>query len=173
MESPNATAPNKHRYVLPLLLLIIVGGVAAPFILSTHKHTELAANETAVVELIHAYSKAQDEAFKARGEYAKSFGQLQLPDAFPELDAPKSPALHGYRFRILTESANGSWLDEKGRLTKGYGLIAVPADYMVTGRDTFLVNGHEIHAVDFNVRTAQLTREIRAFSIPQGAQKVE
>jgi hypothetical protein len=170
--NPGTPRPS-HRVVLSVLFLIIIGGLAAPFILAARKQRQLTENETAVLGLLKNYSTAQDEAFKARGEYARSFDQLNLPVALPDLDEPKTPALNGYHFRILTSSdtGEGSWLDSQGRLTKGYGLLAVPDSYMITGRDTFLMSRHEIYYYDFNVRTAQLTQELRSFTIPRDAQK--
>ena len=52
-------------------------------------------------------------------------------------------------------------------------MLAVPADYMVTGRDTFMTHGPDAFVIDFDVRTAQLTRELRSFGLPPSAQKVE
>lgn len=171
-SSARGKTPLVHRLVIPAIFLVIVCGLAAPFLLAARKQKELAANETAVVELLKTYAKAQDEAFKARGEYARNFDQLNLPAAMPDMDVSKSPPLHGYHFRILTGAEESSWLDSQGRLTKGFGLLAVPDSYMITGRDTFIMNGHAIYYYDFNVRTAQVTQELRSFGIPPDAQKV-
>jgi type II secretory pathway pseudopilin PulG len=170
----NATTPSRslHRLLLPALFVIILGGLASPFILAARKQRQLAANETALLALLKNYANAQDAAFQSRGEYATSFEQLNLPEAFPDIDQLKSTPLSGYRFRILTSSGENSWLDSQGRLTKSFGLLAVPASYMVTGRDTFLMSGHDIYCVDFNIRTEQITQELRSFGIPRGAQKV-
>ncbi len=173
MEAPPVTPPKKHKYVLPFIILVILCGMASPLVLSAWKHRELTSNETATLALIREYTKAQDERFKSRGAYATNLDELALSAKLPPLDNPKSTPLNGYRFRILTDSIEGSWLDADGKLTKSFGLLAVPSDYMVTGRDTFLVHGQEIFVVDFEVRTAQLTRELRAFGLPPSAQKVE
>ena len=59
--------------------------------------------------------------------------------------APPVP-YHGYVFRLLTSqgsSAPGgarSYLDEKGFLTRGFGIVAWPATYDNSGVMTFLVN---------------------------------
>ena len=172
MEAPNASR-SSYKFVLPLIFLVIVGGIASPFLIARLKHSQLTANETATLALIRDYSKAQEEKFKANGAYATKFDDLGLSVKLPELDDPKAPPLNGYRFRILTESIEGTWLDKEGRLVKSYGVLAVPADYMVTGRDTFLTHGTEIFCVDFDVRTAQITRELRSFGLPPSAQKVE
>ena len=167
--------PLSHRLVLPLLLLLIAGGVASPFVVNALKHRQLAANETATLELIKAYVQAQErrraEAGPA-GEYARRFDQLALPAPFPDIDEPNAAPLHGYRFRILTTTNDGEWLDARGRMTGGFGLLAVPADYMVSGRDTFLAAGSSIYCVDMGIPTPQATRELRSFGLPPKARKI-
>ena len=180
-SSSAARRPLSHRIVLPLALVIVVCGIAAPFIISSIKRTQLAANETATVTMIRAYISAQHQhrANGGRGgqgggdgEYARQFDQLSLPAKFPDMDDPKAAPLNGYRFRILTNSSENEWSDKDGRLTGGVGLLAVPAQYMITGRDTFLVSDSSIYLIDLDVRTAELTRELRTFTAPPRAQKL-
>jgi len=168
--------PLSHRLVLPAIFLVIAGGLASPFIIAQLKHRTLSENETEALGLIDDYIKAQQlrhSTVGADGEYARSFDQLALPTSYPDIDDSKSAPLHGYRFRILTSSNDApkeaQWLDKQGRLTGGFGLLAVPADYMITARDTFLVSGADVYCIDLGPRTPQMTREMRSFAVPANA----
>lgn len=78
----------------------------------------------------------------------------------------EAPILTGYVFRVLTaqgEYAPGktqSYLDANGLMTKGFGLLAYPSRYGVSGKMSFLVGAEGIvYQRDFGERTeASVTR---------------
>ena len=88
----------------------------------------------------------------------------------------KQPPFHGYRFRVLkgkrAEGGSESFLDEQGRMTKGYAIIAAPDRYGFTGKDTFLMHGRELYAKDFDTHTTHTVQGLYYFLIPDGATKV-
>jgi hypothetical protein len=175
---PDAVRPRplSHRLLLPALFLLIACGVSAPFVVGELKRRQLSANENATLDLVKAYVQAQEKhrlEGGAKGEYARRFDQLSMPAAFPDMDDGNAPPLNGYRFRILTTSNDGEWLDAQGRLTGSFGLLAVPVKYMVTGRDTFLVSGAKVYCADFGIQTPTVTREMRSFSLPTAAHQLQ
>ena len=122
MEAPNASR-SSYKFVLPLIFLVIVGGIASPFLIarpeaqSNWRPTKTPRSRAGT--LLREYlEKAQaEEKFKAswrvRDEIRRPGFKRQNSRS---LDDPKAPALNGYRFRILTESIEGTWLDKEGRL---------------------------------------------------------
>ena len=82
----------------------------------------------------------------------------------------QNPILAGYTFRVLTaqgEYAPGksqSYLDGDGRMTKGFGLIAYPSRYAVSGKMSFIV-GKEglVYQRDLGTRTEELGTKINRF----------
>jgi hypothetical protein len=77
----------------------------------------------------------------------------------PRPDPRKPSPLQGYYFRIVTAqgpSARGGELDyvDKGELSRGFALVAWPAEYDVTGVMTFIVNHHGVvHEQDLGAGT--------------------
>ena len=88
----------------------------------------------------------------------------------------KTPAWHGYRFRMLkgTSGADGSksFLDESGKMTRGFAVLAVPDRYGFSGKDTFFLKDQELYAKDFEAYTDRVTQTLFHFALPQGAQKI-
>ncbi|HEX7932928.1 MAG TPA: DUF2950 domain-containing protein [Paraburkholderia sp.] len=79
----------------------------------------------------------------APGEAESPLGPLAA--AMPKTGSISKDGYHGYHFRVLT--AQGSHAKsgamnyiENGAMTKGYGLVAWPAEYSKTGVMTFIVN---------------------------------
>lgn len=77
---------------------------------------------------------------------------------------------HGYHYRLLTEQGEHapggarSYLDEQGRLTRGFGVIAWPATYGSSGVMTFLVDRLGIvFEKDLGPSTAGAAVEIPSF----------
>lgn len=77
---------------------------------------------------------------------------------------------HGYYYRMLTKqgaSAPGgatSYVDSKGRMSKGFAMIAWPARYNNSGRMTFLVGKHGIvFQKDLGVDTETAAKSIESF----------
>ncbi|WP_027801718.1 DUF2950 domain-containing protein [Paraburkholderia dilworthii] len=123
-------------------------------------------NEGAAIMTSLAYLDAQRDYRASTGHYAQRListpGQhdgLYWPAAAGEAESPLGPlaaamtktgsvskeGYHGYRFRILNAQgphAKSGALDyaENGTMTKGYGLVAWPAEYGKTGVMSFVVN---------------------------------
>jgi hypothetical protein len=81
---------------------------------------------------------------------------------------PATP-YHGYRYRILRRqgpAARGGAYDYLvgGHLIGGFGLIAAPAEYGVSGVMTFMVN-HDgvVFQKDLGPRTARIARDVTSF----------
>jgi hypothetical protein len=86
---------------------------------------------------------------------------------------------HGYLYRTLPgqgPSASGGAYDYAvdGRMIGGFGLLAFPAQYGVSGIMTFMVN-HDgvVYQKNLGPNTAQLARQIQAFDPDSTWQKVE
>jgi hypothetical protein len=84
----------------------------------------------------------------------------------------KRPPCHGYYFRVLTAQATPggerSYLDERGRMSGGFAMLAWPAEYGVTGVMSFQVD--ELGIVfqrDLGPDTAEAVAQIRAYD-PEG-----
>lgn len=176
----NSPRPFFSTYALPIFLLIIAMGVASPFLVNGYKNRQLRDNETAVVQFIHAYSQAQELYFAEKQEYAQSFQKMASFAQFKaDMDDPHSSDEHGYRFRILTAqgaSAPGgakSYIDDHGRMTLGFGLMAAPGKYGFTGRHTFLISAQNRYAADLGVRTRQITENLRDLVVPPEARVME
>jgi len=188
---------------MPILIALICLGIATPFMVNRYRTGQLAANERAVVRTLRDYANAQDDYFKAKHEYAKSFTDLGGPwTIFPEIDAPlaadgtlaapqtsetpssgvrpnvqRREAHHGYRFRLLKgasgESGSKSYIAEDGRMTSGYAILAAPDRYGFTGKDTFLMSGQHLYVKDFEAHTDRIIQPLYHFMIPEGAKKIE
>jgi hypothetical protein len=77
----------------------------------------------------------------------------------------------GYRFKVLTgqgEHAQGgamSFIDANGNMTRGYAFIAYPANYVRSGRETFLVSHHGIiYKADLGRRTDEIVENLSKFN---------
>ncbi|HYG73519.1 MAG TPA: DUF2950 family protein [Planctomycetota bacterium] len=126
--SDDPTTKRASWPVMPILIALVLLGIATPFFVNRYRTGQLARNEQAVVQLLRDLAKAQEAHFQQKKEYAGAFSELGGQWAsVPEIDAPvaegealqtahtanpetssgirqtgpKRPALHGYRFRIL------------------------------------------------------------------------
>ena len=86
----------------------------------------------------------------------------------PDARGKREP-YHGYFFRILKAqgpSAPGGALDYivKGQMIGGFGLVAWPAEYGMSGVQTFIVSHHGLlYEKDLGPATASLARQILRF----------
>ncbi|HTW64567.1 MAG TPA: DUF2950 family protein [Bryobacteraceae bacterium] len=72
-------------------------------------------------------------------EYAQTISSLSVPQRFAEAAEPSAAKpYHGYYFRVL-KAGEHPWVVGKVMMG-GFGLVAWPAQYGVTGIHTFLVN---------------------------------
>jgi hypothetical protein len=164
--------------VLKLVFLIMALGLIAPFVVNHFKTRGLKENERAVMQLIRDFRAAQQKHFEEKKEYAQNL--KALGGAFASLDAdldnPKSAGAHGYRFRILTAEkivgGSRSYLDN-GRMSGGYGLLAVPVSYGITGVDTFITSKDGIWVGDLGAGGEQHTKDLLFVEIPTPMAKIE
>jgi hypothetical protein len=108
---------------------------------------------------------------KHDGLYADDAPQNLVSKAFAvAADASKPEPYHGYYFRVLKSQgadATGGALDYvvKGKMIGGFALVAWPAEYGVSGIQTFIVN-HEgvVYGKDLGSNTAALARQMPRFN---------
>ncbi len=88
-------------------------------------------------------------------------------------------AYHGYHYRILTEQgphAPGGAQNyvQNSALTKGFGLVAWPAEYGKTGVMTFIVNQNgQLHQKNLGSQTARAAAAIKSFDPDPSWQPVQ
>ncbi|MCP3869867.1 MAG: DUF2950 domain-containing protein [Gammaproteobacteria bacterium] len=158
-------------------------------------------NELATIQAVLAYHDAQIEyAEQDRNhdgvlEYARKFisspgsrDGLYWEAATDEAQSPLGPlfsdntpegAYHGYYYRILeaqgTHGKNGvlSYIQD-GRMTRGFGLVAWPAEYGESGVMSFIIN-HEggIYEQDLGSDSANTALEMKNFNPEPGWQPVQ
>ena len=147
-------------------------------------------NERAAILTSLAYVDAQNDYRGQMQHYAQKFvsspGQhdgLYWPTAPGEPDSPLGPlaatmphqiapgeAYHGYHFRILTSqgaSAEGGVQNyvQDGVLSKGFGLVAWPAEYGKTGVMSFIVNQNgQVYQKNLGPQTAGKVGAITSFN---------
>lgn len=108
----------------------------------------------------------------AEGEKESPFGPL-IAEAASQGYTHKAEEMapyHGYYFRVLPEQGSHapggakSFADKKGRMTGGFGLLAWPAKYGMSGIMTFQVNQQGIvYQRDLGENTEQEVEAIKAF----------
>ncbi len=156
-------------------------------------------NERAAILTSLAYLDAQYDYRNLTQHYAQRFvstpGQhdgLYWATAPGQAESPLGPlaatmpsgtqprdAYHGYHYRILTAQgphAKGGAQNylENGVLTKGFGLIASPAEYGKTGVMSFIVNQDgQVYQKNLGPQTTQAAAEIRSFDPDAGWHAVQ
>jgi hypothetical protein len=82
----------------------------------------------------------------------------------------KPDPYYGYHYRILTSQGAGapggamSYVDDSGRMTRGFAMIAWPASYGESGITTFIVSHHgKIYQRDLGEQTPDEVARIKAF----------
>lgn len=147
-------------------------------------------NERSAILTSLAYVDAQNDYHKLKQHYAEKFlstpGQqdgLYWPTAPGEPESPLGPlaatmphqiapgeAYYGYHYRILT--AQGAHADggaesyvQDGTLSKGFGLIAWPAEYGKTGVMSFIVNQNgQVYEKNLGPQTARAATAVTSFN---------
>jgi hypothetical protein len=117
---------------------------------------------------------------KQDGLYSNSSKQNMVTKEFAAATgAVKSEPYHGYYFRVLKSqgpAANGGVLDYvvKGKMIGGFALVAWPAEYGVSGVQTFIIN-HEglLYGKDLGAGTATMVRQIARFNPDKSWRGVE
>lgn len=106
----------------------------------------------------------------AKGEEASPLGPLVAASEEYLKGRKLGDPFRGYYFRILTrqgKSAPGGAYGYliNGRMIAGFGLIAYPADYGVSGIMTFIIsNSGKIHEKDLGPETPSAVRQIKEYS---------
>jgi hypothetical protein len=112
---------------------------------------------------------------KRDGLYVDGESNTLVPKAFGDAAAAlaqsrKPVPYHGYYFRILKAQgpdAPGGAMDYvvKGKMIGGFGLVAFPDEYGVSGVKTFIVNHQGIvYQKDLGANTATITRQMTRFN---------
>ena len=103
------------------------------------------------------------------GESLSPLGDL-LAEAAADLQSGARVPYHGYYYRILeaqgpaAPGGKGSYLDDEGRMTRGFAVIAWPAKYGNSGVMTFIVSQRDIvFQKDLGPETEDLANTIDAF----------
>jgi hypothetical protein len=118
----------------------------------------------------------------AKGQPRSPLGDLlaQAAEAERPVVAPGSPAstFQGYYFKILTaqgSSAAGGARNYivNGELSRGFGLVAWPAEYGVTGVMTFIIDKDgALFEQDLGTRTDSVAKAMTAYNPDQSWQRV-
>jgi len=179
-KKPSDPAPQPApKHIVPIIILVIVMGIATPFFVASYRGSQIESNQNKVMQLMRDYTEAQKKYFAEKHEYAQKLSDLGEPfSKMPEIsEAPGAPDYLGYRFRVLLgeSGATGSksYLDENGRMTAGHGLLAAPAKYGYTGKNTFLVSGDKIYFIDLDVKTDQAIAGLNHFTVLPGAARMK
>jgi hypothetical protein len=117
---------------------------------------------------------------KHDGLYSEDAPQHAVAKAFAAAaGATKPEPYHGYYFRALKSqgpAATGGAFDYvvKGKMIGGFALLAWPAEYGVSGVQTFIVN-HEglVYGKDLGINTAALARQLTRFNPDKSWRRVE
>jgi hypothetical protein len=122
---------------------------------------------------------------KHEGLYADGESDHLVPKSFADAAAvmlaaqgKKPQPYHGYFFHILKAqgpAAEGGAMDYvvKGEMIGGFALVAWPAEYGVSGVNTFIVNHHGVvYQKDLGPTTSVLARQMTRFNPGPGWKKV-
>ena len=117
---------------------------------------------------------------KQDGLYSEGASENPVAKAFAAAAGrTKTEPYHGYYFRVLKSqgpAATGGAFDYvvKGKMIGGFALVAWPAEYGVSGVQTFIIN-HEglLYGKDLGINTAALARQMTRFNPDKSWRRVE
>jgi hypothetical protein len=122
---------------------------------------------------------------KHEGLYVEGESEQLVPKSFADAAAvmlaaqgKKAQPYHGYFFHILKAqgpAADGGAMDYvvKGEMIGGFALVAWPAEYGVSGVNTFIVNHHGlVYEKDLGPTTSVLARQMTRFNPDKGWKKI-
>ena len=171
------------------LLFLFLSFLAASLIIPSFLPFRSARNDVAAAAACKAYAEAQEIYFRTDynndgvHEYAQHLSgpeslltngstEIALVDrAFAAADgnAAKLQPKAGYLFRILTAqgmNATGGAMSyiENGRMTKGYAMLAYPAEYGATGYTSFMISkAGTIYSADLGPNSTQVAKSMTEF----------
>jgi hypothetical protein len=170
------------------IAVLLISSIAGSGLLNSYlSRNIMARNETDVVKLCHDYCRAQhtysgtDYNMDGRLEYAQSLKDLYhtaplspdgtlIPERLAKAEGASGKPYKGFLFRVLTgqgSSASGgsrSYIVDN-RMILGYGLLAYPALYDRTGRNTFIVNNSgTIYQKDQGESTPDIVKKMTEFN---------
>ena len=159
------------------------------------RRRRVGADELEAIKAFHTYVLAQEEhAARARGVYASDLvgarGKTGLAwpstgseDASPFVASDASPkgqgpqaTWRGYHYRILTSQGSNAPGGQRsyvanGKMTRGFGLVAYPAIYGLSGIMTFVVGPDgDVYEKDLGEKSDQLAAAITTYD-PDGTWK--
>ena len=106
---------------------------------------------------------------KADGTWDGPIGE-KIAQAIEQGYTPKADPYHGYFFKVLKGQGPAAPLGEldyviKGVMIGGFALVAAPAEYAVTGVQTFIVsNDGVIYEEDFGPKTLDEFKKMELFN---------
>jgi hypothetical protein len=117
---------------------------------------------------------------KQDGLYSEESPQSPVAKAFADAAGTTKPTpYHGYYFRVLKSqgpAATGGAFDfvVKGKMIGGFALVAWPAEYGVSGVQTFIID-HEglLYGKDLGTNTSALARQMTRFNPDRSWQRIE
>jgi hypothetical protein len=137
---------------------------------------EYASRDRTAAGILQYAQKILSSPGKKDGLYWEGEPDNLVPKAFADASAAmfaegkKPEPYHGYYFHILKAQgpdAEGGAMDYvvKGKMIGGFALIAYPAEYGVSGIQTFIVNHQgKIYEKDLGPTTGTLARQITSFN---------
>jgi hypothetical protein len=142
--------------------------------------TEYAAHDRTTSGVLQYAQKILSSPGKKDGLYWEGEPDNLVPKAFADASAAmlaegKKPVpYHGYYFRILKAQGpdvEGGAMDYvvNGKMIGGFALIAFPAEYGVSGIETFVVNHRgKVYEKDFGTSTGVVARQTSRFNPDKG-----
>lgn len=183
ISNPGDPAPNpKHRWILPLLLVLFLGGLFTPLAVVSYHNKVVEQNQNDVIDALRNYAQLQRAVFARNQHYATAFDDLGDPRwaQIRDTSALNPTDYHGYRFHLFTSSADNAggavnFIDKTGHMSGGYGLVAMPAKYGVTGRFTFYISapGDTLYYCDLGVKTDEAVRALDQYFVPVAARAMK
>ena len=185
LPPPGPASPLGVNPALVVGGIAVVSAIAVPSLL----RSRMAANETAAAAACKAYAEAQEiyhrtdytgngvlkyaQTLDALYEKTPGAGDIQMIDkTFMQADGsgqnpvPKA----GYYFKVLTtqgDKAAGAKRNYvvNGNMSLGYALVAWPASYDGTGRDTFIINNNgTIYQKDMGPETDAIAKAMTEYN---------
>jgi prepilin-type N-terminal cleavage/methylation domain-containing protein len=163
--------------LIELMIVLVIVAVLAAIAIPNYLRSKMAANEAAAIASCKAYASAQNiyrrtdynqdgvleyaqhlsgnnslyESVAGAGDIALIDQQFAHAEGNPMVVTSKS----GYVFKVLTAQGPNApggaygYLDGNGAMTLGFALSAIPDEYELVGRNSFMINtGGTVYQID-------------------------